>query len=216
MRLGAAEVRFTTVADGDFSDVAPPHEREAAQRAVVDAPWKTVRQVHGAAVVVVDADTDLSDVEADGLVTSEAMVAVAVRTADCAPIVFAGGEVIGVAHGGWRGLMSGVVRETVSAMRAAGAERIEAALGPCIHTECYEFTGDELEQLVERFGPGVRGSTTAGSAALDVPAAVRVALAEEDVDLIHDAAVCTACSRSHWSHRARGDTQRQATVIWRP
>lgn len=216
MRLGAAEVRFTTVTDGDFSDAASPREREASQRAVADLAWRTVRQVHGSAVAVVGRDTDSSGVEADALVTSAPNLALAVRTADCAPIALAGGDVIGVAHGGWRGLMAGVVHETVAAMRAAGADRIVAALGPCIHAECYEFTGDELDAVTARFGSAVRGSTSAGAPALDLPAVVRAVLAEDGIELRHDAGICTACSESHWSHRARGDTQRQATVIWRP
>lgn len=216
MRLGGAEVRFTSVADGDFSDSARPNERAGAQRNVVDRVWKTVHQVHGSTVVTVDPSTDLDGVDADALVTTDPRVAVAVRTADCAPIALAADGVVGVAHGGWRGLMAGVVGETVTAMRRAGAGGIVAALGPCIHPECYEFSESDLVRIEERFGAQVRGVTSRGTAALDVPAVVRAALSAEGVELIHDEGICTACSSTHWSHRSRGDSERQATVAWLP
>src|SRR5690606_8801849 len=65
-----------------------------------------------------------------------------VLTADCAPVLFADSEagVIGAAHAGWRGALSGVIEATVSAMTALGAEpgRIAAAVGPCIARASYE------------------------------------------------------------------------------
>ena len=216
MRLGAAEVRFTTVADGDFSDVAPAGERDAAQRRVVDLPRKTVHQVPGVAVAVADRATDTADTDADALMTTESGVALAVRTADCAPVAFAAEGVVAVAHAGWQGLTAGVLAQTVAAMRAKSDGRVIAALGPCIHAECYEFSPHDLDFVASRLGDGVRGVTAEGRPALDVPAAVRAALAAKDVELIHDEQVCTACSGRHWSHRARRDVQRQATVVWLP
>ena len=57
--------------------------------------------------------------------------------------------------------------------------------------------------------------TSDGEPALDMPAAVRAALAAADVELVHDAGVCTACSSDYFSHRARGEKERQAMVVWR-
>ena len=216
MRLGAAEVRFTTVEDGDFSDRAPAVPRAAAQRGVVDLPWKTVHQVHGVAVAVVDRTSDTAGTDADALVTTDSGVALAVRTADCAPVALASDGIVAVAHAGWQGLSAGVLAETVAAMRAVRSGRVIAALGPCIHPECYEFSPSDLDSVASRFGDGVRSVTSEGRPALDVPAAVRAALAAEDVELVHDENVCTACSDRHWSHRARRDSQRQATVVWLP
>ena len=215
MRLGGAEIRFTTVADGDFSDGAEPAAREAAQRRIVDRPWVTVHQVHGDAVVVADASTP-AGLDADAVVTGDRSIALAVRTADCAPVALAGGGLVGVVHAGWRGLVAGVVEQAVTRMRDLGARDVVAALGPCVHASCYQFGEAELDEVAARFGDGVRSRTADGKPALDVPEAVRVAVAAATVRLVHDAKVCTACSRSHWSHRARGDTERQATVVWLP
>ena len=119
-----------------------------------------------------------------------------------------------MAHAGWRGLQAGVVERTVDAMRALGATEVVAALGPCIHAECYEFGADDLATMVDRFGPVAQGTTTEGRSALDVPAVVRRALAEAGVTQVDDVDVCTACSPAHFSHRARGEKERQALVLW--
>jgi copper oxidase (laccase) domain-containing protein len=144
-------------------------------------------------------------------------VALAVLTADCAPVAFASPEgVIGVAHAGWRGLIAGVVGATVSAMRRLGATSIVASIGPCIHSECYAFGPADLDAMASVFGPTVRSVTSDGRVALDVPTTVRVAVERAGALLVADAGVCTACSNQHWSWRARQDRHRQATVAWRP
>jgi YfiH family protein len=153
----------------------------------------------------------------DALVTADADAALAVLTADCAPIALASDEgVIGVVHAGWRGLVAGVVDRGVDAMRALGATDVVAALGPCIHAECYEFSEVDLDAVARELGDGVRALTSAGRPALDVPAAVRVSLAQAGARLVHDVDVCTSCSAEHYSHRARRELERQAVVVWRP
>ena len=174
--------------------------------------------MHGASVVVVDQRTPADGVgEADALITTDRDVAVAVRIADCAPVALAADGVAAMVHAGWRGLVAGVLDETVKAMRDLGATSIEAALGPCVHPECYEFGPDDLDTVAARFGERVRSRSATGAPALDMPAAVRAALEALGVRLAHDAAVCTACDAgAYWSHRARGEAQRQAGVVWLP
>jgi YfiH family protein len=186
-------------------------------RAIVDRPWKTVRQVHGSTVAAVDATTGpLGD--ADALVTRDRTVAIAIRTADCAPIVLASPDgMIGVVHAGWRGLLAGVIEQAVDEMAASGASDIQAAIGPCIHAECYAFSGGDLDLVAARYGEGVRGHTTDGAVALDMVAGVRAALAARGVEVADVVDSCTACDSTRWfSHRARGEVERLATVAWLP
>lgn len=218
MRLGAAEIRFTTTADGDF---APPSSFDDdglahRRRIIADFPWTWLRQVHGADAVVVSEPAAHQGASVDAAIALVPNAPVAVVTADCAPVVLVDdhGTSVAVVHAGWRGLMAGVIATTTDEMRARGAQRIRAALGACIHAECYEFNGPDLNAMVERFGPEVRGLTSAGTPALDVPAAVRVALGEVGVALAHDEDACTSCTPGYWSHRARADKHRQATVAW--
>lgn len=188
----------------------------ARRAAVCPLPWTWLRQVHGSDVVVVREPGQHAGVAADAAVTATPGCAVAVLTADCAPVALVGeGGVVGVAHAGWRGLVAGVVERTVDAMRAEGAGRISATIGPCIHPECYEFGPADLDVVAARLGDGVRATTAAGRPALDLPAGVRAALASAGVEEVTTIDACTACEPARWySHRARRERARQALVAW--
>jgi YfiH family protein len=217
--LGAALVRFTGRADGDMADPTGDDPMvNQRRRGVVNRPWSVLRQVHGARVVeVIRPGSPTMPDEGDAAVSAVPGVALAVLTADCAPVALASPEgVIGVAHAGWRGLLGGVIPAAVGAMHALGASRVVAALGPCIHPGCYRFGPAELDQLSSRFGPDVAAVTADGNPAFDLPAAVRASLSQAGAELVFDAEVCTACSDRYWSWRARGDLERQATVVWLP
>ena len=196
------------------TEVAP--DVQARRRAVVDAPWTWLRQVHGDRVVTVSRPGAEAGAKADPAVSAEARCVLAVLAADCAPVALLSREgVVGVVHAGWRGLLGGVIGQAVATARALGATEIRAVLGPCIHAECYQFGADDLDAVAARFGDGVRSTTPGGQPALDVPAAVRVALQEAGVTDVDDVDVCTACSDDYFSWRARGELARQALVVWR-
>jgi YfiH family protein len=172
--------------------------------------------VHGAGVVVVARPGEHAGVDADAAVTATPGCTLAVRTADCAPIVLRTSRAVGVVHAGWRGAVAGVIEGAVAALRALDDAPIRAVLGPCIRPGCYEFDGPELDELADRFGPAVRAVTSWGSPALDLPAVVHGALAAAGVDDVEDVAGCTACDTRWYSHRARGETERFATLAWIP
>ncbi|MGK9168113.1 peptidoglycan editing factor PgeF [Inquilinus limosus] len=103
----------------------------------------TVHQVHSPRVATVTGPwTPETAPQADAMVTDRPGLALGILTADCAPILFADAEagVVGAAHAGWKGALSGVIEATIEAMRALGAvpERITAAIGPCIGPGSYE------------------------------------------------------------------------------
>lgn len=125
-----------------------------------------VHQVHGSRVHTVrDLAQAQSRPEADGLVTRVPGIILSVLSADCAPILFVDPQagVIGAAHAGWRGALSGIGEATVEAMCALGAERvrIRAAIGPCISQAAYEVSADMQDEFLardpvsrEHFAPG--------------------------------------------------------------
>ncbi len=215
LSLAGAEVVWTTRAEGDLRPSQPGAGSRWAR--LVGGPVSWVRQVHGAQVVVASAVEQHEGTVADGLVTAEKGQILAMFTADCAPVALASSEgVVGAAHAGWSGVLGGVLERTVQEMRGLGASHLEAALGPCIRPECYEFGGDQLARLVQSLGKAVEGETSWGTPALDLPAAVRAALARVAVELTWDSGVCTACSpEGYFSHRSRGEAERQAMFVWR-
>jgi YfiH family protein len=105
--------------------------------------------VHGTEVITVERPWRYENSpRADAMVTKTPGIALGVLAADCAPVLFADPQarVIGAAHGGWRGALSGVMEATVAAMTTLGArpERIRAGVGPCIAQPSYEV-GPEFE-----------------------------------------------------------------------
>ncbi|MFN3217100.1 MAG: laccase domain-containing protein [Acidimicrobiales bacterium] len=189
---------------------------DTRRRAIVDAPWSWCHQVHGAAVHVVEAPGAVAGLDGDGLCTAVSAAPISVRVADCAPVVLADpAGLVAVLHAGWRGLMAGIIAEGAAAMGRLGATEMVAVLGPCIRPDRYEFGADDLGRIIDRFGPAVAGTTSEGRPALDLPTAVRAALDEHGIDIAAILGGCTAAEDDRrWSHRARGERERQAVVAW--
>ncbi len=182
-------------------------------------PVSWLRQVHGNTVVSVPAGVIQCGTHADAQVTRSTHAALAVFSADCAPVVLfsvgTGAPVLGVAHVGWRGLVAGVLDTTVAAMRHESADPIEAHLGPCICSGCYEFTGPELHGLRHQLGPEVLSVSREGTQALDLRAALRLTLARHHITLDVADAACTACDGERFfSYRARTESSRHAVLAW--
>jgi YfiH family protein len=198
----------------DRRAVVENRRRVARALGLPDPPgWCFLRQVHGAAVVTVDSASGHAPPEADAAVTTATGLPLVVLTADCAPIALCAGDAVAVVHAGWPGLLAGVIGVAVGVLRAAApGVAVRAVVGPCVHPARYEFGAADLARLVARYGPDVAARTDAGSPALDIPAAVRVALAERDVTDVDDVDVCTSASPDHFSHRRDGVTGRQALI----
>lgn len=126
------------------------------------------------------ADSERPVIAADAQVTSLSGVALGIFAADCLPVMLADAEagVIGAAHCGRRGLMNGVIGETVGLMEAKGArrERIVATLGPCICGDCYEV-GDRIADEFDAKFPGTFTLTRFGGPGIDIAAAAMQDLA---------------------------------------
>ncbi len=107
----------------------------------------TAYQVHSAKAIIVDRVWRREAApQVDGLVTDRPGITLGILTADCAPVLFAdaAARVIGAAHAGWRGAVSGVLQQTIDSMIELGAKRarIQAAVGPCIGQMSYEVGAD--------------------------------------------------------------------------
>ena len=208
-----AYVVATSVADGDLAISLPRADLDARRRAVVDVPWTSMHQVHGATVITVTRPGEGAGIDADAAVTAVPSAALAVQVADCAPVALIGSNgVVGIAHVGWRGLVAGTLNATLDAM---GSSDVRGVVGPCIHAECYEFGDDDIERVAAVAGVQVRSLTRDGSPALDLRAGIAHVLRSRDVAVLESPwDDCTACTPGYWSHRARGDKERQAMVVW--
>jgi len=153
---GVSDGIYGSLNTGTGSRDEPDRVRENRRRV---ASWMgvapelllTAYQIHSPDVLTVRGPFEGERPKADALVTDRPGVALGISTADCGPVLFADpkARVIGGAHAGWKGALSGVLENTVAAMERLGArrERIVAVLGPSIGPANYEV-GPEF---VERF-----------------------------------------------------------------
>jgi hypothetical protein len=187
--------------------------------------WISLHQVHGATVYAADRNSPGAPrtpsgptagrpaPQADASVSADPGAVLSVLTADCGPVALVAPGVVAAVHAGWRGVAAGVLEAAVAELRERTAGPVRAVLGPCIHPECYEFSPADLPCLTERLGPDVVGKTSTGRPALDVPRAIRLALAGAGVTDVTDVDVCTACSPNHFSHRRDGRTGLQTMLV---
>lgn len=187
----------------------------------------TPRQIHSATAYVTSRAWDVgSPPSGDAVVTAQPGLAVAVLTADCAPVLLADPEagVVAAVHAGWKGALAGVLSATVGAMEEIGAsrDRIVAAIGPTISSNCYEVGPEFRDAFLSdkpasaSFFAQVPGKSRP---CFDLPSFVKAELAENGVEQVEDLQSCTYENESLFfsSRRAvhRGDTDygRQISAI---
>ena len=181
-----------------------------------DIQW--LRQVHGVRCVEV-AGVEETAIEADAAFTVEANVALAVLTADCLPIVIWGERELAVCHAGWRGLVDGVVTNTV----ARFSNPIGAWIGPAISATNYEVG----QEVWHRFDDGMwrdhlhAHREDGAKRLLDLPAMAAQQLRELGVSEVELSGLCTYEDQRFYSHRrhshmsGQGECGRFATLVWR-
>lgn len=180
-----------------------------------------VRQVHGSRCVEACRAEPAQLAEADALWTRERRLGVMVVTADCVPMVLcdADATVVGVAHGGWRGLVSGVVDSLVNAMPVK-PESLVAWLGPAIGPDAYEV-GDDVITAVAALPDGaalIRQCTWSGERPgkyqLDLFSLSERLLRRAGVETILYERLCTYSDGRFHSYRREQGSGRMATVAW--
>jgi len=151
-RGGVSEGAFASLncslSSPDDRDAVMENRGRVADRMGVARPLLLgCTQVHGIAVAEIDTPWRPGEgPKADAMVTTRRGLALGIITADCAPVLFLDPDagVAGAAHAGWRGAVAGVIEATIDSMikHGARADRIRAAVGPCIGQASYEVAAD--------------------------------------------------------------------------
>ena len=147
----------------DFGDLSPRTGDPQRARALAAGlgltmlPW--LQQVHGTVVLELPHPDPRI---ADAAWTRSPATACVVLTADCLPVLFAAddGTVVAAAHAGWRGLLAGVLENTVSAM-GVPARELWVWLGPAISAASFEV-GPEVREAFIAADPAAAGAFMAG------------------------------------------------------
>ncbi|MDZ4792172.1 MAG: peptidoglycan editing factor PgeF [Hyphomicrobiales bacterium] len=190
--------------------VAENRARVAALLNVSSTNLVTLRQTHSAHAAILDEGSQPGVIiDADAVVTRQRGLAVAVLTADCAPVLLTDIEagVVAAAHAGWRGALGGILEATIAAMQTLGAkpERIRAAVGPCISVVAYEV-GDDFKKAftaaafenAEFFEPGPNGDKPH----FDLARFVSARLQGQGITQVEIFCLCTlSCESDYFSYR---------------
>ena len=177
-----------------------------------------LEQVHGSSVLSL-AKNAVTDNVADAAYSNEVGIVCAVLTADCLPVAFCdtSGKHVAVAHAGWRGLLSGVLENTLQTMFVAN-EKIMCWLGPAIGPEKFEVGKEVFEQFVAKDAihknAFVKKSNEKYLA--NIYQLAKNILTLSNVESIYGGDHCTYMERdTFYSYRRDGETGRMATLIWR-
>jgi YfiH family protein len=193
----------------DPANVAENRRRMAQQMGVSPEHFLSVWQVHSPDAVVATGPWEgASRPRADAMVTRTEGLAIGVTAADCGPILFVdpNARVIGAAHAGWKGALTGILETTVDAMEKLGAERsgIVAAIGPLIRQHSYEVGGEFVERFVEADAENAlffMPSTREGHAMFDLAGFIRTRLENAGVLMIDDTGIDTYSDERFYSYR---------------
>jgi polyphenol oxidase len=154
---GALNLGFTKQ---DSRSAVERNRRILLRQLGADDSWPliTLRQIHSDLIHHVDTVPE-HPLTGDGLITSTPGILLAIQTADCLPLILADTEqlVIGVFHAGWRGTLKRIAQKGIGEMRrlfATKPEDIKAAIGPGIHSCCYEVGSEVREQFESQFAYG--------------------------------------------------------------
>ena len=193
----------------DPANVAENRRRMAQQMGVSPEHFLSVWQVHSPDAVVATGPWEgASRPRADAMVTCTEGLAIGVTAADCGPILFVdpNARVIGAAHAGWKGALTGILETTVDAMEKLGAERsgIVAAIGPLIRQHSYEVGGEFVERFVEADAENAlffMPSTREGHAMFDLAGFIRTRLENAGGLMIDDTGIDTYSDERFYSYR---------------
>jgi len=184
-----------------------------------------LRQVHGARVVEVGSAPQRSTrdewPEADVAISNDLTMALAVRVADCVPLLMADPHTgaVSAVHAGWRGTAAGVALAAVAALGRRYGVRVSAivaAIGPSIGPCCY-VVGPELVPGFSNHPEAPTWFTRGDTLRFDLWRATRDQLLRAGLtaENIHESRLCTACHTELFcSYRKEGNgTGRMAGAI---
>lgn len=192
----------------DPAKVTENRARMAAQMGVTPDNFLTLHQIHSPDAVVATGPWNGSRPKADALVSNTEGLSIGVTTADCGPVLFVDprARVIGAAHAGWKGALTGVLESTIDAMEKLGADRsgIVAAIGPLIRQHSYEVGAEFVERFLDAdaeyarfFLPGARD----GHAMFDLAGLIRLRLENAGILMIDDLGIDTYSDERCFSYR---------------
>jgi purine-nucleoside/S-methyl-5'-thioadenosine phosphorylase / adenosine deaminase len=119
-------------------------------------PLVQLKQIHSSVVQRVDAVPPRAALAGDGLITNTPGLLLAIKTADCVPVLVADAKrrAVGAFHAGWRGTVARVVEKGIGEMRrqfGSLPRDLHAVIGPCVRRCCYQVGPEERTAFESQF-----------------------------------------------------------------
>jgi YfiH family protein len=225
--LSATTLRTGGVSDAPFASLNPAlhvgDDPVAVQQnrnlikiglALPDEP-KWLNQTHSD--IVLDAAGISSPVTADASFTDQPGVVCAVMTADCLPVLVCSrdGQKIAAIHAGWRGLLAGIISNTIKALQT---HDVLVWLGPAIGADSFEVGAEVLDAFREKSPTFATAFTHPknGKCLADIYQLARLELQGLGISGVYGGGFCTVSDQQRFfSYRRDQVTGRMATLIWR-
>ncbi|MGR8999650.1 MAG: peptidoglycan editing factor PgeF [Gammaproteobacteria bacterium] len=223
----ASTLRTGGVSQGIYASLNPAaHVSDDAERVrqnrqiireMLDLPSEPVwlDQIHSNRAVKAVKTTSLQ--QADASYTNETGVVCAVMTADCLPLLVCSkdGAQVAAIHAGWRGLLAGVISNTVLAMQQ---RNLLVWLGPAIGPDCFEVGAEVRDAFLEKssaFNAAFKKQSS-GKWLADIYQMARIELSALGINNVYGGTNCTVTEHERfYSYRRDTQTGRMATLIWR-
>lgn len=179
-----------------------------------DPVW--LHQVHGNKVLDVS-NYGPKNKTADACISQLSATVCAVMTADCLPVLMCSkdGKKVAAVHAGWRGLVSGVLENTVLALGDSG---LMVWLGPAIGSAAFEVGNDVRQAFLFQsrdFEPAFKVHKKDKWMA-DLYQLASIRLIKLGIEAIYGGGLCTfSDSDKFYSFRRDKETGRMASLIWR-
>ncbi len=210
----------------DSASVRKNRQRVAACFGLEEANLHSLKQAHTNQVVQLDLASEVQfDITADGMVCNVPGVGLGALGADCAPVLFVDpvNKVIGAAHSGWKGALTGINEAVVVAMQKMGAhvQSIYASIGPAMQQHYYEVKPDFRAHFknTSPIDSSIYFSERESRLYFDTPAYIRARLLETGIQNIDQSQQDTYAQREqYFSYRrscaaGENDYGRQIAVI---
>lgn len=199
---------------GDDNQQVELNRRWLEQQAKIPSAPAWLNQIHSTDVAELPLPAN-TVVSADASVSSQAGSVCTVMTADCVPVLFCNrqGTQVAAAHAGWRGLLNGVLENTLAKMDG----EVMAWIGPAISQSRFEV-GPEVRQQFVDTNASLQGffleSANPGKWMADLEAIVAHRLTNAGVTDVSCSGLCTFDDERFFSYRQNSTTGRQASLIW--
>lgn len=200
---------------GDNADLVRQNRKIIKDMLALPSEPVWLEQIHSNRVVNAVKTEALQ--QADASYSGDPNIVCAVMTADCLPLLVCStdGSKVAAIHAGWRGLLAGIISNTITAMQT---RNVLIWLGPAIGADCFEVGAEVRDAFIEKssaFSLAFEKKTN-GKWLADIYQLARIDLAALGINSIYGGNFCTVTEEDRfYSYRRDKETGRMATLIWR-